>query len=137
MAEGFADYLTLSGPCRELTFPSFLFFANKRLVNHTRKTVQVGNMGECERFCYEEYNCVSINFERKRNGDGKYHYELNNSTHGEHDQDLVDTENYLYRGTKVALSKENAELSTVRVKGGMSLRNGIIYAEYDVWGMTS
>ena len=70
-------------------------------------------MGECERLCYEEHNCVSINFERKKNGDGKYHCELNNSTHGEHDQDLVDTENYFYRGTKVPLSKENAELSNL------------------------
>ena len=68
-------------------------------------------MGECERLCYEEHNCVSINFERKKDGDGKYHCELNNSTHREHDQDLVDTENYFYRGTKVTSDDTLEDLS--------------------------
>ena len=93
--------LTFSVPCRELTFPSFLSFTDKRLLNHTIKTVQVGGLDDCELLCYQEHNCVSINFENSASGKGKYNCELNNSTHGEHVGDLVEAKNCFYRGTEV------------------------------------
>ena len=62
-------------------------------------------MAECERLCYEEHDCVSINFATKVDGNGKYSCDLNNSTHGEHDGDLVNEENYFYRGTEVIIKK--------------------------------
>ena len=52
----------LSDECRELAFPSFYFFANKRLENHNITTVRVRDMNACELRCYHEPNCVSINF---------------------------------------------------------------------------
>ena len=99
------DNLTLSVPCRTLAFPAPLFFANKRFVNHTIKNVRVRDLAECERLCYEEHNCVSINFETKKDGKGRYSCDLNNSTHGEHDGDLVNEDNYFYRGTEVIIDK--------------------------------
>ena len=99
------DNLTLSVPCRTLAFPASLFFANKRFVNHTVKNVRVQDLPECERLCYEEHNCVSINFETKKDGNGRNSCDLNNSTHGEHDEDLVNEENYFYRGTEVIIDK--------------------------------
>ena len=98
------DNLTFSGPCRELAFPSFLFFANKRLLNHNITTVQVPEMDVCELLCYHEHNCVSINFEDKPSAEGTYSCDLNNSTHGEHGEDLVDAESYFYRGTEVRVT---------------------------------
>ena len=89
----------------KLAFPSFLFFADKRLLNHTIKTVEVQNLDDCELLCYQEHNCVSINFENRASGKGKYCCELNNSTHGEHDGDLVEAKNYFYRGSEVRVKR--------------------------------
>ncbi|XP_073247171.1 uncharacterized protein [Porites lutea] len=90
----------VSGPCRELAFPSFLFFANKRLLNHRIRVLQVQDLDECELRCYHEHNCVSINFKLTMLARGKYSCELNNSTHGEHERDLVPDQDHFYRGTK-------------------------------------
>ena len=98
----FPYWTLLSGPCRELAFPSFLFFANKRLLNHTIRVLQVQGLDECELRCYHEHNCVSINFKHKVLTSGKYSCELNNSTHDcEHERDLVPDQDHFYRGTKV------------------------------------
>ena len=92
-----------SDGCRTLTFPSFLFFANKRLVNHKIKTVQVPDMGACELLCYHEPNCVSINFKDNENGKGPHAVscDLNNATHRKHDNEFEETPGYFYRGTEV------------------------------------
>ena len=70
-------------------------------MNHTIKTLKVRDLDECELRCYYEHNCVSVNFENKMLGNGKYSCELNNSTHGKHDEDFVEAPNFLYRGTNV------------------------------------
>ena len=70
-------------------------------MNHTIKTLKVRDLDECELRCYYEDNCVSLNFENKMVGNGKYSCELNNSTHGEHEEDFVEASNFLYRGTNV------------------------------------
>ena len=92
----------LSGECRELAFPSFYFFANKRLENHNIITVRVRDMSACELRCYHEPNCVSINFHNTANAKGTYRCDLNNATHRGHDVDFVRTEGYLYRGADVS-----------------------------------
>lgn len=86
-----------------MTFPSFLFFADKRLVKHNMTTVQVPDLDACELLCYHEHNCVSVNFENKPSAKGTYSCELNNSTHGEHGEDLVEAASWFYRGTEVSL----------------------------------
>ncbi|CAH3178267.1 unnamed protein product, partial [Porites lobata] len=92
--------------CRELTFPSFLFFNGKRLLNHTIKTLQVRDLDECELQCYYEHDCVSINFKNEASKtDGKHTCELNNSTHDSKEQDLVEVKHYFHRGTKNPCSK--------------------------------
>ena len=57
----------------------------------------------CELLCYQERNCVSINFKYEvRSVAGvSYNCELNNSTHLGHDQDFVDAKGYVYRGAEV------------------------------------
>ena len=70
-------------------------------MNHTITTLKVRDLDECELRCYYEHNCVSLNFENKMVGNGKYSCELNNSTHKEHDMDFVKAEYFLYRGTNV------------------------------------
>lgn len=92
---------SVSGECRELAFPAFFFFANKRLVKHNIRTVDVRNMGACELLCYREPNCVSINFQREATAEGKFRCDLNNATHRGHDDEFVDTEGYFYRGAQV------------------------------------
>lgn len=64
-------------------------------------------MDICELLCYQEPNCVSINFkyEVRSVAGGSYNCELNNSTHLGHDQDFVDAKGYVYRGAEVSSYK--------------------------------
>ena len=61
-------------------------------------------MDTCEFICYQEPNCVSINFNIKVSADGTFSCELNNATHRWHDDEFVDKAGYLYRGTEVSSS---------------------------------
>lgn len=94
--------LNLSGDCRTLPLSSFFFFTDKRLANHIIRTEQVPHVQTCELLCYLEPNCVSINFQNKADVDGKFNCELNNSTHRRHDDDFLDKNGYLYRGSDVS-----------------------------------
>ncbi|XP_068704318.1 adhesion G protein-coupled receptor E2-like [Montipora foliosa] len=66
-------------------------------------------MHECEWICYQEHDCVSVNFETEANTDGKHRCELNNSTHAEHGNDLINAQNYIYRGTENTCGKSACE----------------------------
>ena len=94
---------TVSDECRSLVFPDFFFFAKKRLENHKIETVQVPDMGACELLCYQEPNCVSINFKNNGNADGPHAVscDLNNATRRRHGNEFKDTLGYFYRGTEV------------------------------------
>ena len=92
-------YFTDGG--RELYFPTYSFYAVKRLVNHRIKTMIVKDLDECEYRCYLDANCVSLNI-KNRGSNGTHECELNNSTHLEHDRDLKDNQLYYYRGTEVS-----------------------------------
>ncbi|XP_074636932.1 uromodulin-like [Acropora palmata] len=89
----------LKGECRDLEFPTYYIFNRKRLDKHVIKILSVPDMDICELQCYHEANCVSFNFETTSNN-GRFKCELNNSTHMEHDVDLTNDVNYLYRGAK-------------------------------------
>ena len=87
-----------SGNCRVLAFPSYFLIADKCLEGHTILIVQhVPDMGLCELLCYNEPNCVSVNYEIQR----QKRCELNNSTHRAHDADFKEREGYLYHGATV------------------------------------
>ena len=88
-----------------MEFPAPLFFADKRLMNHTINIISVLNMNLCELMCYQGPNCVSFNFKKKpENGEVKHRCELNNSTHLEHDSEFNDDRSYFYRGAKVRVT---------------------------------
>lgn len=87
---------------RELYFPNYYFFADRRLINHTIKTVYVKDLDSCELLCYQHDNCVSINMKKDpESATGQRECELNNSTHMEHDEVLTVDNAYIYRGAKV------------------------------------
>ena len=86
---------------RELYFPAYLFFAERRLMNHTIKTLRVKTLDDCEYLCYMEDACVSLNIKNKNTGSEMHECELNNSTHMEHEGDLTTDPEYYYRGAKV------------------------------------
>lgn len=68
---------------------AFVFFANKRLVNHVIKTEEVPDM---EMLCFNEHDRVSCNFENNVGSDaGAHKCELNNSTQQEYEEDFLDT----------------------------------------------
>ena len=96
----------LSGNCRNLAFPSVFFFANKRLLKHNIKAVKVSDMDVCELLCYQEPNCVSVNFNSTSNSDGKYICELNNATHQGRDGQFQEKEGYFYHGADVSISSK-------------------------------
>ena len=88
-----------SGNCRVLAFPSYFLIADKCLEGHTILIVQhVPDMGLCELLCYNQPNCVSVNYEIQR----ERRCELNNSTHRAHDADFKEREGYLYHGAIVS-----------------------------------
>ncbi|CAH3190639.1 unnamed protein product, partial [Porites lobata] len=99
------------GECRKLKFPASFSFTDKRLKGHTIRTSQVPDIDICELLCYQEPNCVSINFkyEVRSVAEGSYNCELNNSTHLGHDQDFVDAKGYVYRGAESACDKAPCE----------------------------
>ena len=89
-----------SDNCRVLAFPSYFLIADKCLEGHTILIVQhVPDMGLCELLCYNQPNCVSVNYEIQR----ERRCELNNSTHRAHDADFKEREGYLYHGATVSL----------------------------------
>ena len=87
---------------RELSFPAYYFFADKRFVNHTIKRVTVKDLDECEYRCYLNANCVSLNIKNKDPTNGTHQCELNNSTHLEDDGYLEDNKLFYYRGAEVS-----------------------------------
>ena len=52
-----------------------------------------------------EPNCASYNFEISTSQAGVHKCELNNSTHESNEDDLVNDQNFVYRGTKVSLGQ--------------------------------
>ena len=64
-------------------------------------------MDACELRCYNEPNCVSINFNYTANVQGTYRCDLNNATHVGHDKEFVHTDGYLYRGADVSSSSSS------------------------------
>ena len=85
-----------------MMFPDYLFFSDKRLVNHKIETKHVKDLDQCELFCYMNDNCVSANFKKEPENEGiDYICELNNATHLEHDTDLITNVDFYYRGSKV------------------------------------
>ena len=95
-------FMFFSDGGRELYFPAYYFYAEKRLVNHWIKTMTVKDLDECEYRCYLEANCVSLNIKNKDHDSGAHECELNNSTHLELDRDLKDNSLYYYRGAEVS-----------------------------------
>ena len=87
------------GNCRVLAFPSYFLIADKCLESHTVLIVpHVPDIGLCELLCYNEPNCVSVNYEIQT----QKRCELNNSTHRAHDADFKEREGCLYHGTTVS-----------------------------------
>ena len=87
------------GNCRVLAFPSYFLIADKCLESHTILIVQhVPDMGLCELLCYNEPNCVSVNYEIQT----QRRCELNNSTHRAHDEDFKERKGCLYHGAIVS-----------------------------------
>ena len=92
----------ISGRNRELYFPSFYFLVGRRLRNHKIKTEHVKDLDQCEFLCYQHDDCVSVNIRKDPDiATGLRKCELNNSTHMDHDGDMIDDNTYLYRGAKV------------------------------------
>ena len=88
-----------SGNYRVLAFPSYFLIADKCLESHTFLIVQhVPDMGLCELLCYNEPNCVSVNYEIQT----QRRCELNNSTHRAHDEDFKERKGCLYHGAIVS-----------------------------------
>ena len=55
----------------------------------------------CENVCFLEPNCVSINLNKRVDGNGNYKCELNNATHEGHEDELKKEENYFYHAAEV------------------------------------
>lgn len=92
--------LHFSDDCRLMEFRGADIIEGMRLINHVINTADVTNEEFCGALCFMEPSCVSYNFMMK-GGTGKHKCELNNATHKEHNEDLEEDSDYLYRGAKV------------------------------------
>ena len=91
-------------PCRNLEFRPEKAYEGKRLINHVIHIAEVMVTTFCENVCYMEPDCVSINLDKRADGDGKYKCELNNVTHEGHEHELNKDENYFYHAAEVNIS---------------------------------
>ena len=89
--------------CRELVFKPEQTFNGKRLLNHVVNIAEVVDEDSCGYLCFLEPNCASYNFEISTGQAGVHKCELNNSTHESNEDDLLNDQNFVYRGTKVSL----------------------------------
>ncbi|KAL9970880.1 hypothetical protein ACROYT_G023333 [Oculina patagonica] len=106
---------------RELYFPSYYFFADRRLNNNRIKTVHVMALDFCELLCYQHDDCVSFNVKKDPDSaTGQQECELNNSTHQEHDGDLANDNAYLYRGAKNACGKKSPCYNNATCQSGFT-----------------
>ena len=81
-----------------------------RLKNHTIRTTDVINEDFCKMECYQEANCISYNFKKKKEDNGRHKCDLNNATYehdNEHSGDLVNSEDYVYHGAEVHIKDCN------------------------------
>ena len=70
------------------------------------RTVDVINEDICQLKCYLEPNCVSYNFNKKEEANGRHKCDLNNATYehdNEHSGDLAKNEDYVHRGAEVSM----------------------------------
>ncbi|KAL9961336.1 hypothetical protein ACROYT_G030254 [Oculina patagonica] len=111
---------------RELYFPDYYFYAERRLMNHTIKTMSVKSLDDCEYLCYREDACVSLNIKNKDSVSGRHECELNNATHMEHDGDLVENPIYYYRGAKNNCIKNGRSLC----HNNAACQSGFTYKKY-------
>ncbi|XP_029210726.2 signal peptide, CUB and EGF-like domain-containing protein 3 [Acropora millepora] len=93
------------GECRQLSFPADYMFGNRRLMKHVIETIKVVDLDLCELQCYHQPNCVSINFKVIPNSKGLHECELNNATHRSNDNELMNKDGYVYKGTESACDR--------------------------------
>ncbi|KAK2547121.1 Protein HEG-like protein 1 [Acropora cervicornis] len=93
------------GECRQLFFRADFTFGNRRLIKHVIESVSVRDFDNCELSCYQQPNCVSINFNVIRDSGGFHKCELNNATHRGHDNELENKDGYIYKGAESACDK--------------------------------
>lgn len=87
--------------CRYLEFKNSRMLDGQRLVNHVIQVNDVKDRELCAIRCFMEPNCVSYNIEIKPKGnDGTHRCELNDVTHVENSNDLVEDQRYIYRGVE-------------------------------------
>ena len=76
-------------------------FGNRRLMKHIITTIKVLDFDLCELQCYHQPNCVSLNFNVIPDSEGLHECELNNATHRSHDSELMNRDDYVYKGAEV------------------------------------
>ncbi|XP_022777800.1 uncharacterized protein LOC111319257 [Stylophora pistillata] len=63
----------------------------------------------CKTMCYMEPNCVSINIDKRADGNGKYKCELNNVTHEGHKDELIEDGHFSYHAAETACVKNSCK----------------------------
>ena len=84
--------------CRRLEFNQQL--QGRALIGHVFKSIFVEDEENCKLSCYLENDCVSYNF-ASRLVSNKHLWELSDSDHREHPQDLQEENDFVYGVSKV------------------------------------
>ena len=57
----------------------------------------------CENVCYIDADCVSINLDKRADGNGNYKCELNDVTREGHKEDLKKDDNYFHHSAEASV----------------------------------
>ena len=95
-------FYLLIDSCRFLDFRVHMAFDGSRMINHIIRTIESVQEDFCGALCFMEHSCVSYNMEITSGSSIATKCELNNATHNEHPNDLLQQNNYIYRGIRVS-----------------------------------
>ena len=117
--------------CRQFTPEKS--FDGRRLINHVIRIVKVLTVSFCDKMCYMEPDCVSINLYKRVSGHWGYKCELNNVTHEKHEDDLEKKDEYLYHAAEVGVASFVSTHFRLRKKKKFSVRSFAIVALILMW----
>ncbi|PFX15596.1 hypothetical protein AWC38_SpisGene20183 [Stylophora pistillata] len=87
----------------------YYFLVERCLVNRTIEEKHVRNLDDCKLLCYQNDNCVSLNYKKDSDTNPKKNEpvhicKINNATHLKKDGDLTTDANFYYRGSKILMN---------------------------------
>ena len=110
----------VSADCRAIQFKQAI--VNRILVGHVIKSVRVTSEIACEANCFENNDCMSVNF-GPLEADGKHLCNLSNSGHDLHPEDLKERSEFIFKPIWVSMNPQALVIATLNSRGACPNRS--------------